>query len=614
MTLRRVRALLVAGALAIAASATSAAMQADAAPPSTPDFGPNVHIFKPSMDQAAIQADLNAIAVAQVHNEFGTRRDALLFAPGTYGSAAHPLVFQVGYYTSVAGLGISPDDVHIKGAIEVPNQCNADGCFALTNFWRSLSNLTIDVDTAGAPALPATAPEDPGCVSSNDLYAVSQAAPIRRVAVNGLFFLFDYCGPKGFASGGFIADSQLGVVINATQQQWMTRNSSISVWTNAVWNQVFSGVSGAPPQSFPHPTYTTLATSPVTREAPFLYTDSSGRYNVFVPAVQHNSSGTSWSSGPAPGTSIPVDKFFIAQPGDSVDSINKALGSGKNLILTPGVYHLADSIRVTRPDTVVLGLGFPTLIPTSGNAAMTTSSAKGLLLSGLLFQAGPANSDVLLRLGGDGNQSDHDATDPSGLYDVFFRIGGAALGKATAALIVNSDNTILDDIWAWRADHGNGVGWTSNTSDTGVIVNGANVTAYGLFVEHFQKYEVIWNGDNGTDVFFQNEMPYDVPSQAAWMEAPGVDGYAAFKVADGVTHFNGYGMGSYSFFNQGIDIFAANAFEVPSTLPAGSMRDLLTIFLDASHGKGGILNVINGVGGSSTIANPDVPVTVVSYP
>jgi len=140
------------------------------------------------------------------------------------------------------------------------------------------------------------------------------------------------------------------------------------------------------------------------------------------------------------------------------------------------------------------------------------------------------------------------------------------------------------------------------------------VTAYGLFVEHFQKYEVIWNGDDGTDVFFQNEMPYDVPSQAAWMEAPGVDGYAAFKVADGVTHFNGYGMGSYSFFNQGIDIFAANAFEVPSTLPAGSMRDLLTIFLDASHGKGGILNVINGVGGSSTIANPDVPVTVVSYP
>src|SRR2546430_7641301 len=222
------------------------------------------------MDQAAIQAELNAIAVAQVHNEFGTRRDAVLFAPGTYGSAAHPLVFQVGYYTSVAGLGISPDDVHIKGAIEVPNQCNADGCFALTKFWRSLSNLTIDVDTAGAPALPATAPEDPGCVSSNDLYAVSQAAPIRRVAVNGLFFLFDYCGPKGFASGGFIADSRLGVVINATQQQWVTPNSSISGWADAGWDQGFSGVAGAPPPEVPPPPHTTLGTPPPTPPAALL--------------------------------------------------------------------------------------------------------------------------------------------------------------------------------------------------------------------------------------------------------------------------------------------------------------------------------------------------------
>src|SRR5207245_4104389 len=176
------------------------------------------------------------------------RRDAVLFAPGTYGSAAHPLVFQVGYYMSVAGLGVSPGDVHIKGAIEVPNQCNADGCFALTNFWRSLSNLTIDVDTSGAPALPATAPEDPGCVSSNDLYAVSQAAPIRRVAVQGLFFLFDYCGPKGFASGGCIANQPMGVVINGTQQQWMARPSTISVCTTAVATEVSSGVSCAPPQ------------------------------------------------------------------------------------------------------------------------------------------------------------------------------------------------------------------------------------------------------------------------------------------------------------------------------------------------------------------------------
>ena len=172
---------------------------------------------------------------------------------------------------------------------------------------------------------------------------------------------------------------------------------------------------------------------------------------------------------------------------------------------------------------------------------------------------------------------------------------------------------IIDDIWAWRADHGNGVGWTDNTADTGLVVNGDNVTAYGLFVEHYQKYEVMWNGNGGTEIFFQNEMPYDPPSQADWTEAPGIDGWAAFKVANTVTSFSGYGMGSYSFFNQGVNIYAANAFEVPVTLPHSSLNDLLTIFLSTA-GFGGIVNVVNGTGGSSTIANPDTPVTVVSYP
>ncbi|HEY2074575.1 MAG TPA: coagulation factor 5/8 type domain-containing protein, partial [Gaiellaceae bacterium] len=255
-----------------------------------------------------------------------------------------------------------------------------------------------------------------------------------------------------------------------------------------------------------------------------------------------------------------------------------------------------------------------TLVPTNGNAAMTTARAKGILISGVIFEAGAVNSPVLLQVGNSGHaRSDNEASDPSTLTDVFFRIGGAEPGKATTSLVVNSDNVILDDIWAWRADHGAGVGWTSNTADTGVIVNGNHVSAYGLFVEHYQKYETIWNGNDGSVVFFQNEMPYDPPNQAAWMEAPGVDGWAAFKVGDSVKTFSGYGMGSYSFFNQGMEIYAANAFEVPTTLPAGSLNDLLTIFL-SSAGSGGILNVIDDTGGSSTAANPDTPVTVVSYP
>jgi hypothetical protein len=571
-------------------------------------FGPNVYVFNPSMPLSEIQATVDSIATQQVSNQFGTQRYALLFEPGTYGSASTPLNFQVGYYTTVAGLGQSPADVVINGSIDVYNQCTDGSCVASNNFWRSLSNLTINVTN---PTF--------GCYAG-EFWAVSQAAPMRRVLVNGNATLMDYCTGPSYASGGFIADSEFegGSIVSGSQQQWITRNSQIDGWSNGVWNQVFSGVIGAPAQCFPgtlpacggNP-YTTLATSPVTREEPYLYIGSDGHYKVFVPAVQHNSAGTTWGSGPTPGSSIPISKFFIAQPTNSAAQIDAQLLAGKNLILTPGIYNLDLPLLVTRPDTVVLGIGFPTLIPENGIVSMIVLPSKGVMVSGMIFDAGIPKSPLLLQFGTPFGPSS--SSDSSALQDVFFRIGGAEPGRATVSLSVGSDNTILDDIWAWRADHGNGVGWTDNTADTGLVVTGKNVTAYGLFVEHYQKYEVLWLGDGGTDIFFQNEMPYDPPSQAAWMEAPGVDGWAAFKVTNNVTSFKGYGMGSYSFFNQGVNIYAANAFEVPTTLAPSSMNDLLTIFLSTA-GSGGILNVIDNTGGSSTIANPDTPVTVVRFP
>jgi hypothetical protein len=140
---------------------------------------------------------------------------------------------------------------------------------------------------------------------------------------------------------------------------------------------------------------------------------------------------------------------------------------------------------VKRPHTVVLGLGLATLDPLNGVVPMTVADVKGVEISGLIFEAGPVNSPVLLRVGtqhaANGEAREHngwsDPIDPTALHDVFFRIGGAHVGKATVSLEVNADNTILDNIWAWRADHGTGVGWTSNTADTGLVVNGDNVIA-----------------------------------------------------------------------------------------------------------------------------------------
>ena len=188
---------------------------------------------------------------------------------------------------------------------------------------------------------------------------------------------------------------------------------------------------------------------------------------------------------------------------------------------------------------------------------MSVADVKGVKLAGLLFDAGPKNSHVLLEVGTK-HAHKSDANDPTSLHDVFFRIGGAAAGSATTSLVVNSDDVILDDIWAWRADHGNGVGWTVNTADTGVVVNGDDVTAYGLFVEHYQRYDLVWNGESGRTILFQNEMPYDPPNQAAWMN-DGVKGFAAYKIADDVKTHEAWGLGSYCFFNVDPSIHATRA-------------------------------------------------------
>jgi hypothetical protein len=275
----------------------------------TSDLGPNVIVFDPSMPTSQIQTTVNTIASQQISNQFGTERYALLFKPGTYGTSADPLNFQVGYYTSIAGLGRSPGDVVINGSIDVYNQCEAvNSCTALNNFWRSLSNLTINVDTPNF-----------GCYNG-EFWAVSQASPMRRVHVNGPTTLMDYCTNPSFASGGFIADSRFdgGTVINGSQQQWLVRNSTLDGWTNGVWNQVFSGVEGAPAECFPAQAscggpYTTLAKSPVTRDAPYLYVDSTGNESVFVPSAQTNSSGTSWS-GRSDTRHIDLDRPVLRRP------------------------------------------------------------------------------------------------------------------------------------------------------------------------------------------------------------------------------------------------------------------------------------------------------------
>jgi hypothetical protein len=592
---------------AIVGIGTTAAASARHSP--QPDFGPNVKIFDPTMPQREIQATVDAIANQQVDDEMGAQRYALLFKPGTYGTPDHPLIFQVGYYTEVAGLGRTPTDVTINGHVDVYNRClTPTNCIALVNFWRSLSNMTINV--AGLS----------GCRAAGEFWAVSQAAPLRRVNITGGTLTFmDFCtgGPQ-FASGGFMSDSVTGDITNGSQQQFLVRDSRIGQWSNAVWNQVFAGVQGAPAQSFPDPPYTTLPADPVSKERPYLYLDAAGRYQVFVPAVRENSTGPTWQHGPTPGRSIPLADFFVAKPGDSVATINAQLARGRHLLLTPGVYNVDRSIVVRRPGTIVLGQGIATLTAMAGAVPLRVAAGAGVDISGIMIDAGTVNSPVLMQVGtrhGHGSSHGHGGrpADPSAatvLHDVFFRVGGPHVGKATVSLEVNSDNTVLDNIWAWRADHGvaGSVGWDVNTADTGLVVNGDNVTATGLFVEHYQKYNVIWNGEHGKTIFFQNELPYDPPDQAAYQH-DGVLGWAAYKVADRVKTHEVWGAGSYVFFNVNPAIHAARGFEVP-VVPGVRLHDLLTVNLSA----GTIDHVVNDTGAPVTTAAIGVPGNVTAFP
>ena len=603
---------LVFAALTTVATSSSAAPQvaprAGSAVVGGTDLGPNVYLFTPDMSTADIKATVDGIADQQLTNQFGDQRYALMFAPGTYGSADDPLNFQVGYYTDVMGLGKDPSDVTINGSINVYNQCDNGNCIALNNFWRSLSNLTINVtDPAGA-----------GCYSG-EFWATSQAASMRRVNVlaNGKnITLMDYCTGPSFASGGYIADSSFdNQVINGSQQQYFVRNSDLQGgWSNGVWNQVFVGTQGAPAEAFAAPNYyTTVDQTPIEQEKPYLYLDDSGALNVFVPSAATNTSGTSWGAGSTPGTSLPISRFFVATPSSTVDEINKALRAGLNLLLTPGVYQLPSAIMVMHPDTVVLGLGLATLEPINGNVAMHVAGVPGVKLSDMIFDAGPTRSPMLLDMAGSRRPGGVDPSRPSAVQDVYFRVGGAHEGKVTTAFEVDTSNVVLDNIWSWRADHGTGVGWTQNTAITGLKVEGADVVAYGLFVEHYQGDEIVWNGANGRIFMLQNEMPYDPPSQSAWKTGKHFLGHAALVVRPGGTGFRGYGMGSYSFFNQGVDIHATQAFTLAPGIDA-RVHDVFTIFLDAVNGSGGIDSVVNGQGGSSTVANPDTPVTVIDYP
>ena len=383
-------------------------------------------------------------------------------------------------------------------------------------------------------------------------------------------------------------------MINGSQQQWITRNSEVGEWTNAVWNQVFAGVVGAPADAgYPDPPYTTLDSTPLSREKPYLFVDDDGRLErAGARARSRHSRGISWAERHDRRADVPLSRLLRRRPrATRSQTINNQLARGKHLLLTPGVYDVDRSIEVKRADTVVLGLGQATLTAVGGATPLQDRRPAG---------HHRRRRDDRRRHGGvagaaAGRQAQRqrrarrtaDPRNPTTLSDVYFRVGGPHVGKADVALEVNSDHVLIDHTWVWRADHGvegfdptdgflgDNERWATNIGRNGVVVNGDDVTATGLFVEHFQQHNTVWNGERGRVVLYQNELPYDPPTQADWTTA-GRHARAgpAYKVADHVQQHQLWGGGVYVYNRNNPDIVTENGYEVPDdTGRAADPRD-----------------------------------------
>lgn len=488
-------------------------------------FGENVYIFSPEDNPDEVQQILDELWEQQETNQFGEERYSVLFLPGEYDDS---IKVQVGYYMQVAGLGMLPTDTRIP-ALECSATWLGDDSNhnATCNFWRGVENLDIGSDT---------------------MWAVSQATFMRRVNIEGSLWLHDN---YGWASGGFLADSHIERMVDSgSQQQWLSRNCDWKLWMGENWNMVFCGIGEgeAPQGTWPAFAYTTVESTEEIQEKPFLVYDEKEGYGVFVPEKRENSTGISWEEG-NDGTFISLDEFYVANAEeDTADTMNQALQEGKHLLLTPGIYHLDEPLVVEKEDTVVLGMGLATLKAEQGNVCMEAADRSGIKIAGILFDAGVEESEALLVVGEEG--ADNEKEEPIVLSDLFFRVGGvdAEGAKVQNCVEINSSYVIGDNFWVWRADHGDGVAWDKNTAKNGIIINGNDVTMYALMVEHFQEYQTIWNGENGKTIFYQSEIPYDVPGQEEWMSHEGtVNGFASYKVGDDVEKHEAWGLGIYSY-------------------------------------------------------------------
>jgi hypothetical protein len=554
--------------------------------PNPPTFGSGVRVFGPGDNMDEIQGAVNAAYANNGghdppdHGHWSEHRYAFLFKPGTYN-----VEVPVGYYTQVAGLGTSPDDVVFTSPKGV--YCE-EGTFktkigALNTFWRSVENFRTSATYDWIPGR-----------GEGMTWAASQASPMRRLHVDNNLILYEYRQGEwngDYASGGFLGNSKIeGIVASGSQQQFFTRNSEMQQWQDGVWNMVFMGVQGAPAShcgsdaSMCSSSFLTLPDVPTVAEKPFVSIDSSGRYSLNVPGVKSSSAGVDWD----PGRQIDFSQVYVADPArDTAATINAHTSAGLSVVLSAGLYHLEAPIELNHANQVLLGLGLANLIAAHGTSAIVVGNVPGVRIGGILVSAGPEATDVLVKFGSGGYSGE--ASNPGTLQDVFIRVGDQTASgvQARVMLEINNGHTIGDNVWLWRADHtAEGLVYAGNNPcDHGLVVNGDDVTMLGWSAEHSLKDQVQWNGERGYSSFLQVELPYDVDSSY------GDAGITGYRVADNVQQHTAYGVGIYHYFRD----FAVTV-ETGVVAPAHLTNQFIQPFSVYLNGSGTMNHIINDQG------------------
>ena len=596
----------------------------------------------PQWDDGDVGKHLEAMMTTNAgfgnRGQWSTQHFGFLFYPGV----SYTKTVQVGYLTTVHGMGLSPTDV------SVPVMClgdNTRALGALDGFWRGAENLQLLAPTTCPPTFDGTqgqgtcqqvpggilpGPDVPnGCPWGSlvsPTWAASQASALRRVSSAHLMLDFQPSDvkiagakpcPAAFASGGFAADCAIDTLDAASfsgQQQYMFVGVAFgSLPSPNVWNYVFAGCTGAPLEACgtKPPVKAVLPELPITRNKPVLAWSPKKELQKQAYSIYFDEAASTAVSGVRPMGR--PHGFAIA----TSEAELQALLQKKTQVIvlgSPNDIEISQDLVLETDGTTIVGMGMPVLLLTGTTTVRVKAS--GCSLCGLIFDCRGKKEDML----------SWESTEPPSstsrglLADCYFRVGGTVdptTISCNAMCHVKSGSLIIENAWMWRADHGppqwpktgrydSATQTYYNESKMGLWVEEtAQVTAYGLACEHSTTTNCKWEGDNGQLYFFQCELPYCV---AEGWNFPGL--FVTGK------NFTGTGLGVYCYFPD--STFCQTAYprvDLGVSVPAdATVKNVITVWLNGVPEQGGIEQVIScgGAPQGSSVTGPNEQAIVCS--